>query len=61
VVLTATISILCEEGWISRSAIGEEPLDSKGYGGPAKIAASETFRRAASKYGLGLHLYYDKD
>jgi hypothetical protein len=59
VVEKATITIHCAEGKLSRSAMGNEPLDSKGYGGPAKVCESEALRRAAAKWGLGLYLYID--
>jgi hypothetical protein len=61
IVEKATITIHCEEGKLSRSALGNEPLDSKGYGGPAKVCESEALRRAAAKWGLGLYLYLGDD
>jgi hypothetical protein len=57
VILKASVTIYCREGQLTRSAIGEELLESDAHGGPAKTAESEVLRRAASKFGLGLYLY----
>lgn len=56
-IVVARISIPCTEGIIYREATGIEDVQIKGYGDPASNAESMSLRRAASKFGLGLHLY----
>lgn len=56
-IVVARISIPCTEGVIYREATGIEDVQVKGYGDPASNAESMSLRRAASKFGLGLHLY----
>ncbi len=56
-IVVARISIPCTEGVIYREATGIEDTTVKGYGDPASNAESMSLRRAASKFGLGLHLY----
>ncbi len=56
-IVVARISISCIEGIIHREATGIEDITVKGYGDAASNAESMSLRRAASKFGLGLHLY----
>lgn len=58
--LTYQISIFAEEGIFTREATGTELLKCGSYGDPSSNAESMAFRRAAAKFGLGLHLY-EKD
>ncbi len=57
VTVTASISIPCAEGVVTREATGCEDLDAKGYGDPVSNAEAMALKRAASKFGLGLYLY----
>ncbi len=55
------ITIVAQEGSFSREATGQEKLDCGSYGDPSSNAESMAFRRAAAKFGLGLHLYEKGD
>lgn len=59
--VTYRISIPTDNGVVHRDATGSESITNhlagKGYGDPSSNAESMAFRRAASKYGLGLYLY----
>lgn len=55
--LTVRITIKSREGVIYREATGLETLDTNSYGDFSSNAESMALRRAASKFGLGLHLY----
>jgi hypothetical protein len=57
VTVIASISIPCLEGVVTREATGCEDADNKGYGDSVSNAEAMALKRAASKYGLGLHLY----
>jgi len=57
VTVIASISIPCAEGIVTREATGCEPVDSKGYGDAVSSAEAMALKRAASKFGLALHLY----
>jgi hypothetical protein len=53
----ASISIPCSEGVVTREATGCEEVATKGYGDAVSNAEAMALKRAASKFGLGLHLY----
>lgn len=57
VVVVASISIPCTEGVVTREATGCEDSDAKGYGDACSNAEAMALKRAASKFGLALHLY----
>jgi hypothetical protein len=57
VVITYRITIHAAEGTVSREATGNEELDQRGSGDPFSNAEAMAFKRAAAKFGLGLHLY----
>ncbi len=59
-VVSATITLLCAEGRFSRSSIGSENLEDENFGGPLPDAESQSFRRACTRFGLGLYLYDKK-
>lgn len=50
--LACTISVKSDSGWISKSDFGEAMSDDN-----VKGAASDAFKRAASKFGIGRELY----
>jgi hypothetical protein len=56
-VIVSRISIPCVEGVVYREATGQEDEDVDKYGDPSSNAESMSLRRAAAKFGLGLHLY----
>jgi len=55
--LTVQITIHSSDGDHSRQATGSETLDTDSYGDFQSNAESMAFRRAAARFGLGLHLY----
>ena len=55
--LTVRITLHAADASVYREGTGIEPTDSKGYGDFQSNAESMALRRAASKFGLGLHLY----
>jgi hypothetical protein len=57
VVVVASISIPAAEGVITREATGCEEIDARGYGDACSNAEAMALKRAASKFGLALHLY----
>jgi DNA repair RAD52-like protein 1, mitochondrial len=57
VTVIASISIPCSEGVVTREATGCEDSDAKGYGDACSNAEAMALKRAAAKFGLGLHLY----
>jgi hypothetical protein len=57
VTVIASISIPCSEGVVVREATGCEESDAKGYGDACSNAEAMALKRAAAKFGLGLHLY----
>src|SRR6266508_3048468 len=57
VTVVASMSIPCSEGVVAREATGCEDSDSKGYGDACSNAEAMALKRAAAKFGLGLHLY----
>lgn len=57
VFMTVRITIHAQEGDFVRDGTGLERLDVSGYGDPQSNAESMAFRRAAARFGLGLHLY----
>lgn len=57
VVLTVRLSIPSAEGTVYREATGCEDEDNDNYGDPFSNSESMALRRAAAKFGLGLHLY----
>lgn len=61
VLMTVRITIHAEEGDFIRDGTGLERLDVSSYGDPQSNAESMAFRRAAARFGLGLHLYEDED
>lgn len=61
VLMTVRITIHAEEGDFVRDGTGLERLDVSSYGDPQSNAESMAFRRAAARFGLGLHLYDGED
>jgi hypothetical protein len=57
VVITYRITLHAAEGSASREATGNEMIDLRGGGDPFSNAEAMAFKRAAAKFGLGLHLY----
>jgi hypothetical protein len=57
VTVIASISIPCLEGVVTREATGCEDADAKGYGDAVSNSEAMALKRAASKFGLALHLY----
>jgi hypothetical protein len=55
--LTVRIYIHAREGTFHREGTGIEELDVESYGDPQSNAESMAFRRAASRWGVGLDLY----
>jgi len=55
--ITVRITIEAKEGAFWREGTGIEPLETNSYGDPQSNAESMAFRRAAARFGLGLHLY----
>jgi hypothetical protein len=56
-ILTVRLSIPCLEGIVYREATGQEDETLESYGDSSSNSESMALRRAASKFGLGLHLY----
>jgi hypothetical protein len=56
-ILTVRLSVPSAEGIIYREATGQEDEDLDAYGDSSSNAESMALRRAAAKFGLGLHLY----
>jgi hypothetical protein len=56
-ILTVRLSIPSLEGNIYREATGQEDESLESYGDSSSNAESMALRRAAAKFGLGLHLY----
>lgn len=56
-ILTVRLSIPCLEGMVYREATGQEDESLESYGDSSSNAESMALRRAAAKFGLGLHLY----
>lgn len=56
-VLTYSLTIPTANGDVTREATGSESLDCGSYGETAANAESQSFRRAAARFGLGLYLY----
>ncbi len=61
VLMTVRITIHAEEGDFVRDGTGLERLNVSSYGDPQSNAESMAFRRAAARFGLGLHLYDGED
>ncbi|WP_299403050.1 hypothetical protein [Acaryochloris sp. IP29b_bin.148] len=59
-VVKATITIHGEDGSLSRSALGIADSDIESWGDATSNASSMALRRAATEFGLGLHLYWEK-
>lgn len=57
VLMTVRITIHAKEGDFYRDGTGLERLGVESYGDPQSNAESMAFRRAAARFGLGLHLY----
>jgi hypothetical protein len=57
VTVVASISIPAAEGVVVRDATGCEDVNAKGYGDAVSNAEAMALKRAASKFGLALHLY----
>ena len=55
--MTVEITIWAEEGSYSREGTGIEDTSVDSWGDPQSNAESMAFRRAAARWGLGLHLY----
>lgn len=61
ILMTVRITIHAKEGDFVRDGTGLERLDVSSYGDPQSNAESMAFRRAAARFGLGLHLYEGED
>ena len=61
VFMTVRITIHAADGDFVRDGTGLERLDVSSYGDPQSNAESMAFRRAAARFGLGLHLYDGDD
>jgi hypothetical protein len=61
ILITVRITIHAQEGDFVRDGTGLERLDVTSYGDPQSNAESMAFRRAAARFGLGLHLYEKGD
>jgi hypothetical protein len=57
IAVVASISIPCLEGVVTREATGCEDVETTGYGDAVSNAEAMALKRAASKFGLALHLY----
>ena len=57
VFVTYRLTSHATEGAFSREATGTELLNCSSYGDPTSNSESMAFRRAAARFGLGLHLY----
>ena len=57
IMVTIRITIEASDATIYREGTGIETLDTSSYGDPQSNAESMAFRRAAARFGLGLHLY----
>lgn len=57
IILTVRLSVPCLEGIVYREATGQEDEGLESYGDSSSNAESMALRRAAAKFGLGLHLY----
>lgn len=60
VVVKVSLTLLCAEGRITRSSLGSDDLADENFGGPLPDAESQSFRRAAARFGLALYLYDKK-
>lgn len=56
-IVTAKITLLCEEGLFARESTGSDETTDNMFGGFMPDAESQAVRRAAAKFGLGLYLY----
>lgn len=56
-VVTVRITLHAADATVFRDGTGIEPIAVKGYGDFQSNAESMALRRAAAKFGLGLHLY----
>jgi hypothetical protein len=56
-IVTARLTLLCEEGTFSRESFGSDSTDDEYFGGFMADAESQAFRRACSRYGLTRYLY----
>lgn len=61
IMMTVRITIHAEDGDYVRDGTGIESLSTSSYGDPQSNAESMAFRRAAARFGLGLHLYNGDD
>lgn len=59
-IIVARISIICAEGIVYREASGQEEENVSSYGDSSSNAEAQALKRAAAKFGLGLHLYEEK-
>jgi hypothetical protein len=57
IVVISRIIIHAAEGIFYRDATGQELLDTDSWGDPSSNAEAMALKRAAAKFGLGLHLY----
>lgn len=57
VVVKCSLTLLCAEGSITRASLGSDGLDDDAYGGPLPGSESQSFRRAAVRFGLSIYLY----
>lgn len=56
-VVTARLTLLCEEGSFTRESFGSELTNDQYFGGFMPDCESQAFRRACSRFGLGRYLY----
>jgi hypothetical protein len=56
-VVTARLTLLCEEGSFTRESFGSDSTDDQYFGGFMADSESQAFRRASSRFGLCRYLY----
>lgn len=52
--------ISSDMGRVTRTSTGCEDAEVSAYGDTTSNAEAQAFKRACARFGLGLHLYYDK-
>lgn len=56
-IVTAKLTLLCEEGIFVRESIGSDTTNDEFFGGFMADSEAQAFRRACSRFGLGRYLY----
>ena len=57
VIVEGRLTINAKEGKFIREATGDEPLETKAYGGPVSAAEASALRRCMAKFSYGLELW----